>query len=38
MTESYMEGVGLELKLKVWEGIVEALQEEILSGSVRGWI
>lgn len=31
-----MEGVGLELKLKVWEGIVEALQEQILSGSVRG--
>ena len=38
MKESYMEGVGLELKLKVWERIVEALQEQILSGSVRGWI
>lgn len=29
-------GVGLELKLKVWEGIAEALQEQILSFSEDG--
>ena len=38
MTESYVEGVGRVLKLMVWGGLVEAMQEQILSGSLRGWI